>query len=101
MGVFLGWASESVTRRAVTAITHGEISPCDHGSKESSTRPKLQKGADRMCGSTVLFFSYRGKVYAEMTNNSDDRMHTVTRIERGQVLDVCDFSFHTTVSAMQ
>jgi hypothetical protein len=62
---------------------------------------KLQKGADRMCGSKVLFFSYRGKVYAETTNNSDDRVHTVTRIEKGQVLDVCDFSFNTTVSAMQ
>jgi hypothetical protein len=63
---------------------------------------RLQEGGGS-CGNVARFFEADGKVYFENKPAAwppaDERnqYHRVTRIEKGTVIDVCDFKFKTTI----
>lgn len=59
----------------------------------------LQNGIEQQCGSQTRLFRAKGKVYAETTKISDELTHMVARIDRGAVVEVCNFEFKTHVTA--
>ena len=56
------------------------------------------------CGNKARFFLYHGKVYFENKPAASppadnwNQYHRVARVDRGRVVDVCDFRFETTVA---
>lgn len=73
---------------------------------------KLQEGDPsrrlpiRACGNAPRFFAYQGKIFFETkparwpADNDWDSYHLVARLNRDEVVDVCDFRFETTVSVL-
>ena len=56
------------------------------------------------CGNKARFFLYHGKVYFENKPAASppadnwNQYHRVARVDRGRVVDVCDFRFETTIA---
>jgi len=56
------------------------------------------------CGNRARFFMYHGKVYFENKPaawppaDNWNQYHRVARVDRGRVVDVCDFRFETTIA---
>jgi hypothetical protein len=56
------------------------------------------------CGNRARFFVYHGKVYFENKSaawppaDNWNQYHRVARVDRGRIVDVCDFRFETTIA---
>jgi hypothetical protein len=62
------------------------------------------QGGTAWCGNSARFFLHNGKTYFESRpvtwppQDDADRYHRVARIERGRVIDVCDFRIESRIS---
>lgn len=62
------------------------------------------QGGTAWCGNSARFFVHNGKTYFESRpvtwppQDDADRYHRVARIERGRVIDVCDFRIESRIS---